>query len=72
MGESGLIESLIFVVVLFVRWIADNADIEDDGARHILHGLEKNTSLTELVIWGAFLLFIVHLLSRLLCMLESL
>jgi hypothetical protein len=78
MGEAWLIESLIFMAwccCLFVCWIAANEEIGDDGARHILHGLERNTSLTQLEIgeiWGAFLYFIVHLLWRLSCMLESL
>ena len=72
MGESWLIESLIFMVLLFVCWIADNPNFGVNGARRILHGLEKNTSLTKLDIYGAFLCFIVHLLLRLSCMLEGL
>jgi hypothetical protein len=60
------------VLFLFVCWIAGNGEIGDGGARHILHGLEKNTSLTRLDIWGAFLRLIVHLLCRLSCMLEGL
>jgi hypothetical protein len=72
MGEACLIETLILVVLLFVCWIAENEEIGVDGARHIQIGLEKNTSLTELYIHGASLIFIVHLLSRLSCMLEGL
>jgi hypothetical protein len=60
------------MVLLFVCWIAGNGEIGVDGARHILHGLERNTSLTKLGIYGAFLCLIVHLLWRLSCMWESL
>jgi hypothetical protein len=60
------------MVLFVVCWIAANEEIGVDGARHILHGLEKSTSLTKLVFYGAFLRLIVHLLWRLSCMLEGL
>ena len=72
MGEVWLIACLIFMVLFVVCWIAGNDEIGVDGASHILHGLEKSTSLTQLVFYGAFLRLIVHLLWRLSCMLEGL
>jgi hypothetical protein len=44
----------ILILTLFLYWTAGNDGIGDEGSILIAEGLEKNTSLNELVIYCGF------------------
>jgi hypothetical protein len=51
-----------YILVLFARCTAENHAIGDEGAIRIAEGLEKNTSLNELILACVFApcLFFIH------------